>query len=200
MKGREIVLPAPEGMADGLSVTGQPAPHTKDGDLIVGIFVPRELRAQVTRPGFHALMTVVASLPTNSTSDSENTTAFAALEQQWASAAHRLADSTTRRLAAEVGDSRSGARDTVALPGTPPENGWCLGVSEPIPSVCQLLLILPTEHGKTQVLSETCLLVRNRMIRLLWGRPVTTVWEVAEVAARAETWAKAVAEANRGGS
>jgi len=197
VRGRTIALPAPDGMADGLSVRGVPAPRVESGDRMVGVFVPSELRSQVVGPGFRPKQTVIATVPgENSSSATANAAEFAKRSEQWASTARRLADTTTRTLAVELEYCRSARPEPIPLPAGPPENGWCLGVSEPLPTARQLLVVLPHDGG-AEVMCASLVLVRGRMLRLLWSGPVTTVQDVAAASAGAERWVKAVAEANR---
>src|SRR5678809_906065 len=74
IRGREIVLPAPEGMADVLAQNYLVPPRLRSRDRMIALFVRRDLRAQVRRPGFHVPDVVMGLIPANSSSATVNTT------------------------------------------------------------------------------------------------------------------------------
>lgn len=201
VKGRKIVIPPPEGMADAIHRV-RDRPRLDRGEMhIVAVYVPRDSIGEVNRPGFDPRWYFMAAVPSfDSDSEVENARTFARLSDDWYGTARRLSDSTTSHLAAELELVRAGLDQAMPLPGTPPANGWCLGTSSLLANAREMIVLLRGQRSPAEVFCHVRVLVRGRIVTLFFGGSVSSVQEIAEVAETGEKWMSAVVAANAAAS
>jgi hypothetical protein len=202
VQGMTIVVPAPEGMVDVMTLAGRGPMAGKHGDVVWGMFQPRERAQQALGSGYHTDVHVMLVVPQENTgSVPANTSAFAALVQSFRDAASRSRSTEGARVSEALGRWRSGARDGDMRLGDPPAGDRFIVAAEtPEPDMCQLLTVgrsPASEGGIIDVLCEARMLVRGRILCFDWfRRPATSVGDLAEVSESSSRWAHAVRAAN----
>jgi hypothetical protein len=200
--GQPLVIPAPPGMVDLLTVTSQERPTSASGDQIAGFFLPRD-RLEAVLGGAHPKdLSVSASvLGANTPSGPLNASRFESMRAAWTTTGSRITDPDARRIAEALATWKGGAQQELDDPlGHRGGDTMAVAVDHLGSYAVQLLSVghnLPTDDAPYDIHSTALVLVRGRILSLMWTRRGSfSVRALNEVSDDIRRWADAVVAAN----
>ena len=202
VRGTTIVVPAPDGFSDVMSVARIPPRAGAHGDVVWGMFQPRERVNEVLRHGVHTGLHVMLSLSQESAGPvPRDSLSFAALCKSWREAAARSVSPEGARVAKALSRWRHTAEDgDLGLGNLPNDARYVVAFEAPARGICRLVTIMRSSEdrpGSAEVWCDTRVLVRGRILTLNWSRASSaTVRDLAEVCDASEGWARRVLAAN----
>jgi hypothetical protein len=190
-------------MADAMKDMGLPPQARPGGELILAMYVPRAELGQVRRAGYRPDESVMLIVPAGNSADGRAN--LAAFEAQRSSGQRRALESATPEangVARALERWRRGSPEgELGLPRPPVGDRLLIAAESPAPECWRLLTVgrgVAQKQATLDVICDTRVLVRGRVLELFWSRePATRVEDLALARERGGQWASTVIEANR---